>query len=831
MSKTDSPDNSPDNTPDNTKRRIKPLEPEVLYTRSDLSALDFTTTDDLQPFGTVIGQDRALEAMSFGVGIDQPGYNVFALGSSQTDKHTIVRHVVAERAKQQDPPDDWCYVNNFDQKNKPDYLRLPAGIGAKLQRDMETFVDDLPDALSASFESEEYQTQRQALEQEAQQEQEQGLERLQDKAQERGVALVRTPQGITLAPMKDGEVLQPDEIQELSEDEQERLKEEVKNLEEELQNIMQKVPRQRRQLREKQRELDQEFARVVVDDLLGDIRERYTDIDDIGEFLDAVEADVVEHVRDLVGNGDQQEMQPQQQMLQQQQKQQRLSLYNVNVLVDHSGAEGAPVVYEDNPTYQNLIGRSEYRAQMGALLTDYSLIKPGAFHRANGGYLLLDARKVLMQPLVWEALKRTIRSGEIDIESPGESLGLISTVSLEPDPIPLNVKVVLLGERRLYYLLSQLDPDFSQLFKVEADFNDQMDRGGEMQQRYARMIGDMVREAGLEPFDQDAVARVIEQSAREIGDAEKLSARTRNTADLLREADYWSRENGNGTVTRDDVQKAIDAQIRRADRLRERSQERIIRDTIDIDTSGREVGQVNGLSVLKLGDFAFGRPTRITAQVRLGRGEIIDIERQSKLGGNIHTKGVMILTGFLGGRYATETPLSFAASLVFEQVYGGVDGDSASLTELCALLSAISEVPIKQSLALTGSVNQLGDVQAIGGVNEKIEGFFDICRERGLSGEQGVLIPASNRKNLMLRQDVIDAVKDGQFAVYTVETVDQAMALLTGETMGELGDEGNYPEGTINAKVQARLEKFANRRKAYTSSKSEDKDKKESPDV
>jgi lon-related putative ATP-dependent protease len=492
-----------------------------------------------------------------------------------------------------------------------------------------------------------------------------------------------------------------------------------------------------------------------------------------------------------------------------------LRRYQVNVLVDHSESEGAPVIYEDNPTYQNLVGRVEHMAQMGALLTDFSLIKAGTLHQANGGYLILDARKVLTQPYAWDGLKRVLQSGKIRIESVGQMLSLVSTISLEPEAIPLQVKVALFGEQLLYYMLWQLDPDFRELFKVAADFASDMDRSDDSQQLYARLIATLVRQDELRPFDRSAVARVIEHSARTVGDADKLSTQMRGLNDLLQEADYWAGQSKKEAVTAADVQRAIDAQIFRSDRMRERAQEAILRETLLIDTEGAQVGQVNGLSVISLGNFWFGRPSRITAQVRLGKGEVIDIEREVKLGGPLHSKGVLILSGFLGARYAGESPLSLSASLVFEQSYGGVDGDSASSAELYALLSAIAQVPIKQSLAVTGSVNQFGQVQAIGGVNAKIEGFFDICLARGLTGEQGVLIPAANVKHLMLRQDVVEAVEKGQFHVYSVETIDQGIDILTGVPAGEPDEVGCYPEGTINYRVKKRLSELAEKRQAF----------------
>jgi lon-related putative ATP-dependent protease len=495
--------------------------------------------------------------------------------------------------------------------------------------------------------------------------------------------------------------------------------------------------------------------------------------------------------------------------------------YQVNLLVDNRDGRGAPVVYEDNPTFQNLVGQIEYISHMGALVTDFNLIRAGALHKANGGYLMLDAHKLLTQPFAWEAIKRALRSAEVRIESLGHSLGLTSTASLEPQPIPLDVKVVLLGERLLYYLLCHYDPEFNELFKVAVDFEDEAPRGDENHLRYASLIGAIARREKLLPFDRKAVARVIEHSSRLAGDAEKLSAQTLTVADLLREADYLAGSAGRSVVGAEDVQSAIDAQTRRADRMRRRIQEEIERGMILIATEGHRIGQVNGLSVVDLDRFAFGRPSRITARVRLGKGEVIDIEREVELGGPIHSKGVMILAGFLGARYAPDHPLSLGATLVFEQSYGGVEGDSASAAELCALLSALAEVPINQSFAVTGSVNQHGEAQAVGGVNEKIEGFYDLCKARGLTGGQGVLIPASNTKHLMLRRDVVEAVAAGKFHVYAVETIDQGMELLTGLPAGERDASGVFPTGSVNHRVEARLLELAAKRAAYGKLQSE----------
>ncbi len=484
-------------------------------------------------------------------------------------------------------------------------------------------------------------------------------------------------------------------------------------------------------------------------------------------------------------------------------------------MVDNAALEHAPVVYEDDPTYERLVGRIEHRAEMGTLFTDFHMIQAGALHRASGGYLILDARKLLSQPMAWQGLKQALRAGNIRIEPIGRVMGAISTVSLEPEPIPLDVKVVLVGERMIYYMLSEADPDFRRLFKVAADFDEQIERSDENNALFARLVATLARAEKLKPLDCAGVARALEYSARQAGDCERLSTRLEALADLLREADYWAGKKGNGRIGGDDVQHAVDAQVRRLDRVRERTQEQIGRGTIAIDTAGSVVGQVNGLAVLQVGGFAFGRPSRITARVRIGKGEVIDIEREVALGGPLHSKGVLILSGYLSAHYASDRPLSLSASLVFEQSYGGIDGDSASSTELYALLSAISGVPIKQGFAVTGSVNQFGTVQAIGGANEKIEGFFDICAARGLTGDQGVLIPATNVKNLMLHRRVVDAARDGKFHIYPVETIEQGIEILTGMPAGQRGPDGDFPEGSLNRLVEARLAELAEKRREY----------------
>lgn len=785
-----------------------PLRVEALYRRTDLDSLDFETTEQLSDLAEIIGQPRAIESVQFGTGIQKAGYNIFALGPAGSGKRSLVTRFFQERAAREPVPDDWIYVHNFEVEHKPNAVRLPAGLGLSFQRDMARFIEDLTTTLPAAFESDEYRARRRVVEEEIEERQAKAFEEMQQRAKDRNMALLRTPGGLVFAPVKDGEVMPPEEFQKLPQQIREEMEKQVAELQEELQKMLQQVPAWQREIRQKTRELDREVTAVAVANLLGDLRTDYAPVPEIAEFLDSVEKDIIESASRLLspeGGGDEADKSLPTLLERLRQGPSPFRRYQVNLLVDHHATKGAPVIYEDNPTFQDLTGRIEREAQMGALVTDFTLIKPGALHLANGGYLILDARKVLLQPNAWETLKRALGSRHIKIESLGQMLGLMTTVSLEPEPIPLDIKVALLGDRLLYYLLAEADPEFNELFKVQADFAETMARTGESQELYARVIATLVRKRGLKPFNRRAVATVIEHASRRAEDAEKLSAQIESLSDLLCEADYWAGENGGVQVSAEDIQKAIDAKVYRSDQIRERMQESILRDFVMIATSGEEIGQLNGLSVLRVGDFTFGVPSRITARVRRGKGEVVNIEREVELSGPIHSKGVMILSSFLGARYGAEQPLSLAASLVFEQSYSGVEGDSASSAELYALLSALSEVPIRQALAVTGSVSQYGQVQAIGGVNEKIEGFFDICKARGLTGEQGVLIPIANVKNLMLKKEVRDATAAGQFLIYPVATIDEGIELLTGLEAGELDENGEYPPESINGRVRARL--------------------------
>jgi lon-related putative ATP-dependent protease len=799
--------------------KIKPLPADRLYTRCDPAQFTFTSTVELGDLTEIIGQERALEAIRFGIGIQRRGYNLFALGPAGTGKHRVIRNYLAARAAAEGTPSDWCYVNNFQASHRPNALRLPTGRGCMLAADMDKLVDDLKVAINAAFESEDYRIRRENIDEEFRQARTRTFEEIQKKAREKDIALIPTPAGMALAPVVDGKPIGQDEFLKLPEKEQERIKQEMNEIQEELHTELRQLPKRMRNERGKLRDLDRNVTRTTVEQLIDDLRHSYEDLPEVCAYLDEV-------LEDIVANGDAfrapppdaaapAEVPPGLALLGGGPDTTRFRRYQVNVVVDNRGREGAPVIYEDHPTYPNLIGRIEHISQFGMLTTDFTLIKGGALHRANGGYLVLDARKLLLQPFVWEELKRALRSGEIRMEEPAQMLGLVSTVTLDPEPVPLGVKIVLLGDRLLYYMLSEYDPDFDELFKVAVDFEDEMERTPETSQLYARLIASMARREGMKPLDPGAVARVIEHGSRISGDSERLTTHVRGMADLLREADYWAGSNGHDLMRADDIEWAIDARRRRSGRIEEKVREMIARGTILIDTEGAKPGQVNGLSVMQIGEIAFGQPSRITARTRLGRGKVVDIDREVELGGPIHSKGVLILSSFLAARYARDQPLSLSASLVFEQSYSGVEGDSASCAELFALLSSLAGVAIRQSHAVTGSVNQFGEVQAIGGVNEKIEGFFEVCKEKGLSGEQGVLIPQSNVRDLMLRHDIVAAAREGRFHIYAIASIDEGMEILTGVPAGERDRNGRYPEGSINRRVEDQLHRYTEAARAF----------------
>jgi lon-related putative ATP-dependent protease len=791
---------------------VRPLRPDQLYRETDLSTLTFSTTAELQPIDGLVGQARALEAIRFGTQIGKAGFNLFVIGPNGARMQDAVKAVLTEEVQGKPSPSDWVYVNNFIDADRPIAIELPAGQARNFHDAMHKLIDDLKSALPAVFQSEDYQTRRSAIDDSFQKRQGEAFSALHDKAAKSNIVLLRTPVGFALAPAKDDKVVPPDEFRTWPEEKRREVQSTIEGLEKDLEHIIHQLPQWERQRRDEVRQLNRDTAKYAVDQLIEDTKALFRENGRVVRHIETVRADLVENVGMFVGKGDDDEIETSDFR-----PGSVFDRYEVNVLVTQESDKPAPIVEELHPALANLIGRIEYIPLRGALVTNFRLIKAGAIHRANGGYLLLDARSVLLEPFSWAALKRTLRRGEIAIEDIGRFLGFTSTVSLEPDPIPLSVKVVLFGDRLLYFLLAALDPELAEHFKVLADFENDLARTPENEAILARLLATLAQRDGLKPLDREAVALVLEHASRSADHASKLSLVVEQLREILIEADFCAGEAKRSVISRSDVGSALQARIRRAARLRDRTQEAILEKVALIDTVGSHVGQINGLSVTELGGFSFGRPTRITCQVRPGSGKVVDIEREVELGGPVHSKGVLILSGFLAGQYALDTPMSLFASLVFEQSYGGVEGDSASSAELYALLSALADVPLRQDLAVTGSVNQYGEIQAIGGVNEKIEGFFDICHARGLTGTQAVLIPQANVQHLMLRKDVTDACAAGRFAVYPIATINQGLALLTGVSAGERTTDGAYPLGSVNRRVEDRLRAFASIRKNFAS--------------
>lgn len=779
-------------------------------------SLGFETTQSLTPFEGLLGQDRALDAIRLAAEVGHKGFNLYVLGPEGAGRHAAVNHLLEAEAAKRPPPDDWIYVNNFEQEHKPHMMRLPPGMAHAFRSAMEALIDDLANDIPALFESDEYQTQRRTIEEEYGEAHEEKMADFAERARAQNIALVRTPMGFMLTAIRDGQPLSPQDVQEMEEDDRRDIEEKIGKLQQELAEILREAPKIEKAHRKAVEALNAGMAERVVSDRVADLTETFGDQAAIAEYLAALRTDIIDNAELFLMVRAQEGQGPFPEAIRQHHRERAFDRYKVNVMVSREqGETGAPVIHEDLPSFDHLTGRIEHISEMGALLTNFTMIKPGALHRANGGYLVLDARDVLREPLAWDALKRCLKAGSITITTVAERMGFASTTQLEPDPIPLDVRVVLVGDRMLHALLVHLDPDFSELFKLQADFDEDMDRDSETIADYARSIATVAQKEDLLPIAAAGMARLIEESVRLADDSTKLTLRLGQLADILREADHYARTDGQDTISADEVARAIDAQEGRASRVRDRIRESIERGILTIATEGEAVGQINGLSVASLNGFRFGRPSRITARVRMGSGKLVDIEREVELGGPLHSKGVMILSGYLTASFAPDAPFSLHASLVFEQSYGGIDGDSASSAELYALLSALAEVPIRQGYAVTGSVNQFGEVQAIGGVNEKIEGFFATCKARGLTGDQAVLIPRSNVEHLCLRHEVVDAVRQGQFGVIAVGTIAEGIEILTGVTAGERGTDGTYPEGTINARVEARLRAFAETRKAF----------------
>ncbi len=768
-------------------RRALALKPDQLRRRVDPKSLPFTTTADVEPLTGTIGQPRALDAIEFGIQIETRGYNLFVSGLPGSGRTTTVRDYVDRAAAARTAPDDWVYVHDFASPDRPAAIRLPAGRGGELQHDMVEFVRAARREIPRAFESEEYERRQREILQEVSRRRDELAEELKGFAREREIVLEMTLVGVVSVPVVDGEPLTKEGFHKLPPERQAQIEQRGREVQERTGTYARALHELEKEATERVRALDREVALFALGPLLQELRERYAGHEKLLAWLDAVRDDVHDHLADFrdveehgggaaailqLGGG--------------RRRRDDFTRYEVNVFVGHPAADGAPVVEERNPTYYNLIGRVEYRATLGAMVTDFREIKPGALHRANGGFLILDALDILRHPFTWEALKRAVSSGEARIENLAEEFSAVPTATLRPEPIPLDLKVVLVGSPLLYHLLYQLDEDFRELFKVKADFSPEMEWDDASVGRYAAFVSRWVEAAGLRHFDREAVARLVEHGARLRESQRKLSTRLIDVSDVTSEASFFAGEAGSDVVRAVDVERAIAEREYRSSLLEERIQELIADGTIVIDVAGERVGQVNGLSILDAGDYAFGKPSRISARASVGRGGVLSVEREIELSGPIHSKGVLILSGYLAGTYAQEAPLALAATLTFEQSYDEVEGDSASSTELYALLSALSGLPLDQGIAVTGSVDQHGEVQAIGGATRKVEGFYAVCKAKGLTGRQGVIVPAANAQHLMLSDEVVEAVRRRRFHVWAVRSVDEGIELLTGRPAAQV---------------------------------------------
>ncbi len=782
---------------------VQPLAANLLRHGCDPAGLGFEDSSELEDLPHGLGQQRAEEALRLGLRLLQPGYNVFVLGEAGTGRHATVWRILRELAASAPRPPDLCYVHNFDDARKPLLLRLPAGVGNSLRVAMQRFVRALGPAIRAALQAQSHQERVTALREQNKQREEAAIRALAESAAADGLGLMRSADGLVIAPARDGEAMSPADYEALPAEQRERLQQAVSAWTEKLEELVQSFPAARRKMIEALDRAVRDAIKPVVTELTTAARRTFDAHPQVIAFIEAVERDVLATRGAWLDEEDEEEagLDEEEETLN--------GRYLVNVLVDNGGREGAPVIEEDNPGFGNLIGRIEHQLRMGQVVTGHGLIRAGALHHAQGGYLVLDAVRLLRQPFAWEGLKRALRSAELRIEPPAEAQDWSGALTLEPQPVPSDVKVVLIGDRDAYYLLENADPDFPDLFKIAADFEDDLPREAASERLFARLVATLARQCGLRPFAADAVAGLIEQASRHAEDASRLSLHTRPLADLMREADLMAADAGSGRVAARHLTAALEGRRHRGDRFARRLREDMLEGTLLVATGGECSGQINGLVVTEGGGGSFGHPVRITATVRVGDGDVVDVERETDLGGPLHSKGVLILSAFLAARYGRRRALSLAASLVFEQSYHPVEGDSASLAELCALLSALADAPIRQALAVTGSVNQFGVVQAIGGVNEKIEGFFDLCQARGLDGSHGVIVPRANLRHLMLEPRVVQAVAGGRFAIHAVDGVDQAMEVLTGLPSGRDDPRGVAPRGSIDERVSRTLAAMA----------------------
>ncbi len=776
--------------------------------------VECATTETLKVPEEIVGQERALKALHFGLEIPEQGFNIYVAGLPGTGRRTAVKKFISELAKTKQKADDWVYVNNFADQYEPLAIRLPAGTGGPLKADMASFITEARRALPKAFESEDYASKRQEALGKLDVEREKIVGEINESAARQGFSIQMGPTSLMVIPVIDGKPLTQQEYEALPEE----TRAEIIRKREALDTDLRAGFRRLRELDAKVvgviSALNNDIALYAIGHLLTGLSEKYAKIPDVLSYIESVKKDILGNLDTFLAPVQQQQEVPPQ-FRQWATTDILFKKYEVNVVVDNAGSDGAPVVFAEIPSYANLLGRTEKEVQFGMLMTDFTMIRGGSLHKANGGYLVVPVLDLFRYPMAWEGLKSALKTEKVSIEEPGEQAGFITTRGLKPRPIPLSVKVILIGTPDISQILNEKDPDYPELFKVRADFDTVMDRTDENAKKYAGFICALCKRSSLCHLDNAAVAKVVEFGSRLAEDKKKLSTRFSSVSDLIREANFYAVQEKAQYISVQHIQKAIDEKIYRSSLIQQKIQEFIKRGIFLIDTGGSQVGQINGLSVMGLGDVAFGRPSRVTASVAVGRDGIVDIERQALLGGPTHTKGVLILGGYLANKYAQDKPLSLSAKLVFEQSYGGVDGDSASSTELYAILSALSGLPLKQSIAVTGSVNQRGEVQAIGGVNEKLEGFFEVCKARGLTGEQGAMIPASNVENLMLKEEILEAAKAGKFSVYPVRTIDEGIEFLTGVPAGERQADGSYKKGTVNYLVNRRLHAMAEMAKEF----------------
>ncbi len=775
-----------------------------LYSSCDPEIFSFATTDDLPDGKETIGQERALNALDFGLGLVSTGFNIYVLGAYGTGKLTTVKSFLSRKAMNEPVPQDWCYVYNFSDPDAPVAISMNPGEAVIVQKNMEELIKILKAEIPKVFESKEYEKQRNKVIEESQKKQKDTFASLEQEAQDKGFSLRKTVSGLIITPVKKtGEPLTEEDYEALDENTRAKIDEIGKTLQEKLNDVVRSIRDTEKMVKEALKKLEKEAALAAVGHLIEELKNKFKDYEKITRYLDGVKEDILEHLDDFKV---QEEQQPSQMPFMRLPKAEpTFTRYTVNVLVNNKDCKGAPCVFENNPTYYNLFGRVEHKIQYGIALTDFSMIKAGSLHKANGGYIVMNALDLLRNIFAYDALKRAIRNRELKTEDVWEQYRMISTTTLKPEAIPFDVKVILIGNPHLYYLLYNLDEEYKELFKVKADFDIRMDRTEKNIHEYALFISTVCKEEKLLPFDKHGVAKVVELGSRLAEYQNKLSLRFSDLADVLREASYWASKDSSAVVDAAHVQKAIDERILRTNRIEERLREMIVEGTIIVDTTGEKAGQVNGLAILDFGDYRFGKPSRITARTYTGKAGIVNIERETKMSGKIHEKAILIITHYLGSTYATKKPISLSASIAFEQLYEMVEGDSATCAELYALLSSIAGVPLKQSIAVTGSMDQNGEVQPVGAVNEKIEGFFDLCVLNGLEGNQGVIIPSRNIKNLMLKKDVVEAVKENKFFIYPIERVEEGLEIMTGMQAGELKDDGTYPENTLNYLVVKRL--------------------------